>query len=138
EASLPGTTLGSVHYFSPEQARGVTTTPASDVYSLGLVLFESLTGRRAWSGDTTDAIALARVGTIPPSPRSIRPEIPPEFEAVVMRALSPDASDRYPNGTSVAAALEPIVNAPNTVPNEPSAAVPGARGVAVGVAVAGT
>ena len=62
EAALPGTTLGSVHYFSPEQARGLTTTPASDVYGLGLVLYEALTGRRAWTGDTTDAIALARVG----------------------------------------------------------------------------
>src|SRR6478735_2195216 len=61
EASMPGTTLGSVHYFSPEQARGATTTPASDVYSLGLVLYEALTGQRAWSGDTTHAITLARV-----------------------------------------------------------------------------
>jgi len=55
EAALPGTTLGSVHYFSPEQARGTTTTPASDVYGLGLVLFESLTGTRAWTGATSDA-----------------------------------------------------------------------------------
>ncbi len=73
EAGLPGTTLGSVHYFSPEQARGATTTPASDVYGLGLVLFEALTGERALSGDTTDAIALARVGAAAPSPgRSAR------------------------------------------------------------------
>ncbi|HYH94256.1 MAG TPA: protein kinase, partial [Candidatus Saccharimonadales bacterium] len=75
EASMPGTTLGSVHYFSPEQARGATTTPASDVYGLGLVMFEALTGQRAWSGATTDAIALARVGATPPAPRGIRPEI---------------------------------------------------------------
>ena len=70
EASMPGTTLGSVHYFSPEQARGATTTPASDVYGLGLVLYESLTGARAWTGDTTDAIALARVGAPAPSVRA--------------------------------------------------------------------
>ncbi len=109
EAALPGTTLGSVHYFSPEQARGTTTTPASDVYGLGLVLYESLTGARAWTGATTDAIALARVGKAAPSPRALRPEVPAALEAVVRRALSPDAGDRYPNGMAMAAALAPIV-----------------------------
>jgi tRNA A-37 threonylcarbamoyl transferase component Bud32 len=109
EAALPGTTLGSVHYFSPEQARGTTTTPASDVYGLGLVLYEALTGARAWTGATTDEIALARVGAPAPSPRAIRPEVPASIEAVVRRALAPDAGDRYPNGVAMAAALAPIV-----------------------------
>ena len=76
EAALPGTTLGSVHYFSPEQARGRTTTPASDIYGLGLVLFEALTGTRAWTGDTTDAIALARVGAPAPSAHGRSPRGP--------------------------------------------------------------
>ena len=111
EAALPGTTLGSVHYFSPEQARGTTTTPASDVYGLGLVMFEALTGTRAWTGETTDAIALARVGAPAPSPRALRPEIPAALEAVVRRALAPEPGDRYPNGVAMAAALEPIVQA---------------------------
>jgi tRNA A-37 threonylcarbamoyl transferase component Bud32 len=109
EASMPGTTLGSVHYFSPEQARGLTTTPASDVYGLGLVLYEALTGRRAWSGDTTDAIALARIGVAAPSPRAVIPDVPPELDAVVVRALAPEPGDRYPNGASMAAALESII-----------------------------
>ncbi len=109
EASMPGTTLGSVHYFSPEQARGLTTTPASDVYGLGLVLYEALTGRRAWSGDTTDAIALARVGAAAPSPRAVIADVPAELDAVVLRALASEPGDRYPNGSSMAAALEPIV-----------------------------
>jgi serine/threonine-protein kinase len=111
EAALPGTTLGSVHYFSPEQARGRTTTPASDIYGLGLVLFEALTGTRAWTGDTTDAIALARVGAPAPSARAIRSEVPAELEAVVRRALAPEPGDRYASGTAMAAALEAIVNA---------------------------
>jgi hypothetical protein len=111
EAALPGTTLGSVHYFSPEQARGRTTTPASDIYGLGLVLFEALTGARAWTGGTTDAIALARIGAPAPSPRAVRPEVPAALEAVVRRALAPEPGDRYPNGMAMAVALEPIVNA---------------------------
>lgn len=111
EATLPGTTLGSVHYFSPEQARGATTTPASDVYSLGLVLFEALTGDRAWTGDSSDAIALARVGAEAPSARDRRPEVPSDLDAVVRRALAPDAGDRYPSGASMATALESIVAA---------------------------
>jgi serine/threonine-protein kinase len=110
EAALPGTTLGSVHYFSPEQARGTTTTPASDVYGLGLVLFEALTGTRAWTGATSDAIALARVGAPAPSARALRPEVPASLEAVVRRALAPDPGDRYPNGMAMAAALAPIVS----------------------------
>ena len=111
EATMPGTTLGSVHYFSPEQARGTTTTPASDVYSLGLVLYEALTGTRPWSGDTTDAIALARVGATATSVRAVRPEIPAALADVVTRALSPEPGDRYPNGVSMAAALESVVAA---------------------------
>ena len=73
EGAVPGTTLGSVHYFSPEQAKGATTTPASDTYSLGLVLFEALTGRRAWSGDTTAQLAAVRIDAPAPSPRSRPP-----------------------------------------------------------------
>jgi tRNA A-37 threonylcarbamoyl transferase component Bud32 len=137
EAALPGTTLGSVHYFSPEQARGTTTTPASDVYGLGLVLYESLTGARAWSGATTDAIALARVGAPAPSPRALRPEVPAALEAVVRRSLAPNAGDRYPNGMAMAAALAPIVEegemaSPTSVIPTPArrsdAAVDGGRG----------
>jgi eukaryotic-like serine/threonine-protein kinase len=106
EAARPGTTLGSVHYFSPEQAKGATTTPASDVYGLGLVLYEAMTGARAFGGETTDAIALARVGATPPSPRSIRPEVPVDLDAVVRRALAPEPADRYANGNAMATALE--------------------------------
>ena len=66
--TLPGTTLGSVHYFSPEQARGELASPASDIYSLGIVLFELLTGRRPWTGDTAAAIATARLTGAVPEP----------------------------------------------------------------------
>jgi serine/threonine protein kinase len=111
EAAKPGTTLGSVHYFSPEQARGASTTPASDVYGLGLVLFEMLTGTRAFTGATSEAIALARIDAPAPSPRALRPEIPEALDAVVRRALAPDSADRFANGGAMAAALEPVVMA---------------------------
>ncbi len=121
EGAVPGTTLGSVHYFSPEQATGATTTPASDVYSLGLVLYESLTGRRAWSGDTTAALAAARIGSAAPSPRAIRPEVPAALDAVVVRALDPDPLRRYPNGSAMATALETAIGTPD--PTSPTVAV---------------
>ena len=76
EGAIPGTTLGSVHYFSPEQAKGETTTGASDVYSLGLVLYEALTGQRAWRGETTAALAAVRIGADAPSPRADPPGDP--------------------------------------------------------------
>jgi eukaryotic-like serine/threonine-protein kinase len=111
EAAKPGTTLGSVHYFSPEQARGATTTPASDVYCLGLVLYEALTGNRAFTGDTSDAIALARVGAAAPSSRAARTEVPADLDAIVRTALAPDPADRYPNGNAMAGAIETAVAA---------------------------
>ena len=68
QVTLPGTTLGSVHYFSPEQARGEPATAASDIYSLGIVLYEMLTGSRPWEGDSAASVALARLSG--PDPRS--------------------------------------------------------------------
>jgi serine/threonine-protein kinase len=115
EGAVPGTTLGSVHYFSPEQATGATTTPASDIYSLGLVLYESLTGQRAWSGETTAALAAARIGSHVTSTQALRPSVPAALDAIVMRALDPDPGQRFDNGNAMAAALEPIVAHPDPV-----------------------
>jgi serine/threonine-protein kinase len=120
EGAMPGTTLGSVHYFSPEQATGATTTAASDVYGLGLVMFESLTGQRAWSGDTTAQLVAARIDAPAPSPRAIRPEVPAALDAIVVRALDPDPAKRYPNGNAMAAALESLAAYPD--PSSPTVA----------------
>ncbi len=138
EGAVPGTTLGSVHYFSPEQAQGATTTAASDVYSLGLVLYESLTGQRAWSGESTAKLAAVRIGAPAPHPRQIRPEVPAALDAVVVRALDPDPSRRYPNGQSIAAALEPLLSQPDpsspTVATDSAMLASGAAAAAVGAA----
>ncbi|MEA2611459.1 MAG: eukaryotic-like serine/threonine-protein kinase [Chloroflexota bacterium] len=113
EGAVPGTTLGSVHYFSPEQAKGETTTGASDIYGLGLVLYECLTGRRAWSGETTAELAGIRIGAAAPSPRAVQPDVPAALEAIVVRALDPDPNRRFANGTAMAAALASIVSRPD-------------------------
>jgi serine/threonine protein kinase len=106
EASMTvtGTTLGSVHYFSPEQARGDEVTGSSDVYALGIVLYEMLTGRRPFEGDSAAGVALKRLNEDPPPPSTFRP-VPSGLSAIVMRALQREPRDRFPDAGSFAEAL---------------------------------
>jgi serine/threonine-protein kinase len=87
--------MGTAQYLSPEQAQGRPVTEASDLYSIGVVLFEMLTGKAPFDGDSAVAIALKHVNQPAPSPRQLEPSIPPELEAVVLRALAKDADQRY-------------------------------------------
>src|SRR4029077_6986030 len=105
EASMTvtGTTLGSVHYFSPEQARGDEVTGQSDVYALGIVLYEMLTGRRPFEGDSAAGVALKRL-TEDPLPPTAHGPVPPALSAIVMRALERDPADRYPDAGAFAEA----------------------------------
>jgi eukaryotic-like serine/threonine-protein kinase len=107
EASMTvtGTTLGSVHYFSPEQARGDEVTGASDVYALAIVLFEMLTGRRPFEADSAAAVALKRLNEDPPRPSSFGRPIPAGLEAIVMRGLAREPQDRFPDAGAFAEAL---------------------------------
>ena len=104
--TLPGVTLGSVHYFSPEQALGEQATEASDIYSLGIVLYELLSGRRPWEGDSAAAVAMARISAPPPLVSAVRPNVPPVLEAIDRRALDPDPAARFASAEEMAQALE--------------------------------
>ena len=100
-----GTGMGTVHYVSPEQARGDPVGPASDLYSTGVVLFEMLTKALPFDADTPVAIAMKHVQTAPPRPSSLNSTIPPQIDAIVMRALAKDPAARYPSGAALETAL---------------------------------
>jgi serine/threonine-protein kinase len=100
-----GQTLGSVDYFSPEQARGEPAGPQTDVYALGVVLYEMLTGRRPFGGDSPAAIAISRLTTPPPDPRAVLPILPHALVLICMRALSLDPQRRYRSARGMRTAL---------------------------------
>ena len=87
--------LGSAHYLSPEQASGKPVDGNTDIYSLGVVLYEMLTGRVPFEGETPIAVALKHVREKVEPPTRYNPSIPPLLEAVVMKALSKNPADRF-------------------------------------------
>lgn len=98
--------LGSVHYLSPEQARGSIATPQSDIYSLGIILFELLTGQVPFEGETAVSIALKHFRDEIPSVRKFNPQIPQPLENVVYRATAKHPCDRYHDVEAMAADLQ--------------------------------
>ena len=90
-----GAVMGTATYFSPEQAEGIGVDGRSDLYSLGVVLFEMVTGRPPFLGDTPVAVASKHVRDHPPAPRELNPSIPPTFEAIILTAMAKDPAHRY-------------------------------------------
>jgi beta-lactam-binding protein with PASTA domain/predicted Ser/Thr protein kinase len=106
EITQTGSVLGTAQYLSPEQAQGLDTTASADIYSVGVILYEALTGQVPFDAETAVAIALKQISEPPVPPRQINPEIPPALNAVVLKALAKAPADRYANATEFLRALD--------------------------------
>lgn len=110
-------TLGSVHYISPEQAQGLSTNEKSDIYSLGCVLYEMLTGKKPFDSDNPVTVALMHSKDIAPSPRSINPNIPVGLEQIIVKAMEKSPDMRYQSATEMIQALQMFRKNPDIVFN---------------------
>ncbi|HYF66008.1 MAG TPA: protein kinase [Herpetosiphonaceae bacterium] len=130
-----GMVLGTPQYLAPEQARGGALTPAVDIYALGVIIFEMTTGRVPFDDPSALSVAIAHLSSPPPAPRSLRSDLPPAVEAVILRALAKEPNDRFPSAGALAHALAdawqasaiPIHQRPTTVAPVPAAAHEDAR-----------
>ena len=100
-----GSVMGTATYFSPEQAQGFHVDPRSDVYSLGVVLYEMATGKPPFTGDSPVSIAYKHVKEAPPSPRSLNPAVPAALEAIILKALAKEPEARYQSAEDMRADL---------------------------------
>ena len=103
-----GSIVGTAQYLSPEQARGGEVDQRSDLYSLGIVLYELLTGKTPFDGETPVEIAMKHLSNTPKPPSQLRPDVPRELDMVVMRALAKNPDDRYQSADEMEADLERV------------------------------
>ncbi|MBO7185248.1 MAG: Stk1 family PASTA domain-containing Ser/Thr kinase [Oscillospiraceae bacterium] len=115
--------IGSVHYISPEQAKGSRVDNRSDLYSLGVVMFDMITGRTPFDGESPVAVAIQHINGGAPLPSTIAPSVPKGLEQIIMKAMAHDLPDRYINATAMLQDLEEFRNNPNvtfmTMPQSP-------------------
>src|SRR5205085_8158259 len=90
-----GSIVGTAQYLSPEQARGAPVDARSDLYSLGIVLYEMLTGKVPYTGDAPVEIAMKHLTAVPDPPSKLRPDVPHDLDAIVMRAMAKEPEQRY-------------------------------------------
>ena len=107
-----GTTIGSVHYFSPEHARGGYTDAKSDLYSLGVVMYEMLTGRVPFDADTPVSVALKHMQEKPVEPKELNPSIPQSVNDIIMKAMQKDTNLRYQSATEMLKDLNEALKSP--------------------------
>lgn len=98
--------MGSVHYISPEQARGDRMDARSDIYSAGVVLYEMLTGRLPFEGDSAVSVAIQHLSSVPLNPREINPDVPEALELICMKAMNPNVAKRYVSADAMLEDLE--------------------------------
>jgi beta-lactam-binding protein with PASTA domain/predicted Ser/Thr protein kinase len=104
-----GSIIGTAQYLSPEQARGAPVDQTSDLYSVGVVLYELLTGQVPFTGDTPLEIAMKHLSEVPKPPSELRPEVPHDLDLVVLRALAKDPADRYQTAEEMDADLQRVL-----------------------------
>jgi len=129
-STLAGTLIGSPKYMSPEQVSAQPVDGRSDVFSLGVVLYELLTGEAAFEADSLHAVMHRVVTHAPPSPATVNPRVPAALDRIVSRAIAKRPEDRYPTARALASDLtrfvrgEPVVDAARAAPAEPTARAP--------------
>jgi beta-lactam-binding protein with PASTA domain len=135
DMTLTGSIMGTAQYLSPEQAQGHAVTESSDIYAIGVVLYELLAGKVPFEGETAVTIALAHISKEPPPPSQVNPAVPQALDAIVLRALRKDPAQRYQSADELIAALEEVRS---TLPGpRDEHALPGASAAAGLAAVAG-
>jgi beta-lactam-binding protein with PASTA domain/predicted Ser/Thr protein kinase len=112
EITQTGSVMGTPHYLSPEQAQGFDVTSVSDLYSIGVLLYEALAGRVPFEGESAVAVAMKQISQVPQRPSSINPRVPPALDAVVMRALEKDPGQRFQSADAFIAALDAAMREP--------------------------
>lgn len=115
QRTLTQSAFGSVHYISPEQARGEQTDGRADIYSVSVMLYEMLTGKLPFEGESPLAIAIKHLNSEPIPPSKINPEIPPALEAIILKAMSASADRRYPSAMAMLDDIEEFKRNPGMV-----------------------
>ena len=103
-----GMTLGRIHYYAPEEAQGEIVTPAVDIYSLGMIMYEMVTGHPAFDGDLPVAVAMQHIQNAPTPPTQFNPNIPSALEKIILRCLEKSPDMRFRDGSQLARAFESL------------------------------